>query len=156
MAWERRAALELRADPDGRTVRGVAVRYGDTATIAPGLRERFAPGAFSELANVRLNVQHDRGRILSCTGSGLVLADSPEALRFEAELPDTREAADTLRLIRANILRGASVEFRAVCERLAGRVRVIQQTRLGAIAIVDDPAYSQSHIEARWQQPGPD
>lgn len=152
MDWERRAALELRADPEGRTLSGVAIRYGDTARLPFGL-EKFEAGAFVDLSNVRLDVQHDRGRIIARTGAGLILTDSPEALTFEATLPETREADDTLRLVRADILRGASIEFRAMRERLERRTRIVSRALLGAVSVVDDPAYKLSAIQARWNAP---
>ena len=150
---EIRAALELRADQERRLLSGIALKYGDTAQLAGGLQERFEAGAFADLSDVRLDVQHDRGRILTRTGSGLVLEDSADALRFSAELPETREADDTLRLVSANILRGASIGFRSLEDRLEGRVRVVAKAALGAVSVVDNPAYGQSVIEARWAEP---
>ena len=149
---ERRAAFELRAEPEGRRISGVAVRYGDTATLLFG-KERFEAGAFPDLSNVRMDVQHDRGRIVTRTGAGLEMTDGPDALRFSAELPATREADDVLTNVRAGIYRGASIEFRAVRQRLVSGVRVISKAVLSAVSVVDNPAYKQSAIEARWQEP---
>ena len=137
---ERRAAFELRAEPEGRTLSGIAIRYGDTATLPFG-KERFEPGAFADLSDVRMDVQHVRSRIVARTGSGLVLTDSPDALRFSAELPDTREGNDTLELVRRGILRGASIEFRAVREQLVAGIRVIREALLSAVSVVDTGAY---------------
>ena len=144
---ERRAVSEFRAD--ARKLSGVAIRYGDTATIYGRLRERFEPGAFGDLSGTRLDVMHDRRRIIARVGAGLVLQDSAEALRFEAELPATREADDTLELVRRGVLRGASIEFLPISERLEDRTRVISAADLPAVSIVDDPAYKQSTVEAR-------
>ena len=74
---------ELRAD--GRTLQGVLVRYGDTATQ---FRERIEPGAFGDVASldVLLNVQHSRSKPLarSGKGGGLELTDTPEELAVSA------------------------------------------------------------------------
>ena len=140
---------ELRAE--GRSLRGVAIRYGDTATLPWG-RERFEAGAFGDVgaADVILNSSHDRGRPLARTGGGgLVLADSAEALRIEATLPATREADDVLALVRSRVLRGLSIEFAATDERIEAGVRVVTGATLRGIAVVDRPAYSASEVAAR-------
>ena len=105
MMERRFAPLEYRGE--GRTLEGVAVKYGDTARLPFG-SERFEPGAFGDVAgaDVILNVQHDRGRPIARTGGGLVLEDSREALAIRADLPATREADDALELVRAKVLRG--------------------------------------------------
>lgn len=81
------------------------------------------------------------------------MTDGPDALRFAATLPETREADDLLTTVRSGILRGAGIEFRAISERLENRVRVITRALVAAVSIVDDPAYKQSAIEARWTKP---
>ena len=147
-AVERRY-VELRAAPEGRRLSGVAVRYGDVAALPWG-KERFEAGAFADrMSDVRLTVQHDRGRPLARTGAGLTLDDNAERLALAAELPVTREADDTLTLVRAGVLRGLSIEFRAVVERMEGETRVISRATLGAISVVDEPAYPASEVEAR-------
>ncbi len=143
---EARAAVEFRAE--GRRLSGVAIRYGDTASVF-GQLERFEADAFSDLSDVRLDRQHDRRAILARTGAGLEMTDGPDALRFAAELPRTRDADDTLELVRKGVLRGASIEFLASTERLEDRVRVISGADLLAVSIVDNPAYRQSRVEAR-------
>ena len=51
--------------------------------------------------------------------------------------------------MRAGVLRGLSIEFRAVVERMEGETRVISRATLGAVSVVDSPAYPQSEVEAR-------
>lgn len=144
-----RRFFELRQD--GRRLSGVAVPY-EVEAVLPFGRERFERGAFGDVAgaDVVLNRQHDRGAALARTGGGgLVLTDGPEALRFAADLPATRDADDTLTLVKSGVLRGASLEFRAEAERMDGDVRVIERAALGGLAIVDKPAYDDAVIEAR-------
>ena len=148
---ERRAVSEFRAD--GRVLSGTAVTYGELANVY-GTLERFEPASFADLSDVRLDVQHDRRRLLTRTGSGLVLTDGESALTFRAELPITREADDTLELVRKQILRGASVEFIATSERVEDRTRVIGGAELLAVSIVDNPAYRSSRVEARRGRTG--
>lgn len=142
--------FELRADPDSRTLRGVAVTYGDTAKLPWG-SERIEPGAFAgNMGDVVLNTMHERGRPLARTGgAGLELADSAERLAFTADLPNTREADDVIELVRRGVMRGASVEMRVTDERIEAGVRVIERASLHAVAVVDTPAYPASEVQAR-------
>ena len=144
-----RRYVELRADDEGRRLSGVAVTYGDTATLPFG-RERVERGAFAPIGDVILNAQHDRAAPLARTaGAGLELADSAERLAFSATLPETRAADDVLALVRTGVMRGASVEMRVTAERMEAGVRVIERASLTGIGIVDTPAYPASEVEAR-------
>ena len=143
-----RRYVELRAAGEGRRLEGVAVRYGDTAALPWG-RERVMPGAFAPLSDVILNAHHNRAEPLARVGAGLELDDTGERLAFAADLPETRAADDMLTLVRARIMRGASVEMRVKAERFEAGVRVIERAVLSAIGIVDTPAYPQSEVEAR-------
>ena len=140
--------FEIRQEGE-RRLTGTAIRYGDIAVLPWGGSERIEAGAFQPIGDVILNASHDRGRPLARTGAGLELIDGRDALRMTATLPETREAADTLALVRAGIMRGLSIEFRAVAERFDGGVRVIERAALAGIGVVDTPAYSESEVEAR-------
>ena len=150
MKPERRFAPLDEYREGSRLVTGTAMRYGDVARLPFG-SERFEPGAFGEVraADVILNVQHDRGRPVARVGGGLSLDDDLERLAIHAELPETREADDALANVKAKILRGFSVEFRSVRERMAGNVRIVQRATLTSIALVDRPAYPESAVSAR-------
>ena len=146
--------FEIRADSSA--IEGVAIRYGDHADLPWGM-ETFRAGAFGNVAEIDalLSFQHDRARPLARTrGGGLVFTDSPSELSFRAELPNTSEASDTLELVRAGVLRGASIEFYPTEERVSkdanGKtVTEIISARLSGLAIVDKPAYPESVIAAR-------
>ena len=132
----------LEADGGALRLRGVAVRYGEeTGPPRLAFRERIMARAFAPLGDVKLNRQHERGRLLARTGAGLVLTDTPDALLFEADLPQTREAEDTVALVRSGVLRGASIEYGPMRERQERGVLVVEQARLAGIGIVDTPAY---------------
>ena len=149
------ATVEFRfteVEVDGRTLEGTAMPYGNVATLPGGVRERFEAGSFVgvEQADITLNVQHSRDRLIArSNGGGLVVSDSPERLSIKATLPQTREADDTLELVKAKILRGLSVGFVAVKERIEGGVRVIEQAALRSVAVVDSGAYPAASITAR-------
>ena len=140
---------EIRAE-DGNRLTGTVLRWNDIGIIA-GQAERFSHGAFGDVAalDVILNVQHERTRPIARSGGGLSLQDGPESLRMAAELPQTRDAADTLELVRSGVLRGLSVEFRAIRESFVDGVRVIHEALLTGLGVVDRPAYPASVVEAR-------
>ena len=145
--------LEYRFAPvalEGRVLSGTIMQYGEIATGAPR-PERFLPGAF-EFDDVLLNVQHDRKRPLARTPETMILTDTAEALTLTATLPETRECDDILELVRKRVLTGLSVEFRAVRERLEGRVRVIEKAILSAVGVVDIAAYAGAVVEAREKE----
>ncbi len=130
---------------DNRTIRGIAVEYGDTAFPREAPQgERFLPGAFGSVKtrDVILNIQHNRNRPIARTGGGgLEFQDSAEALELVAELPNTREADDALELVNKKILRGFSLEFVSRKERREAGVRVIESALLAGISLVDTGAY---------------
>ena len=138
-ALERSAPLEVRAA--GQTLTGEAVRYGQRATDRP---ERFEAGAFAPLGPLALNLQHDPSIVLATTGDRLAVTDTEQALEVRAEL----QPGAALTLLRRGVLRGLSVEFRALAERTEGGVRVIERATLEALGLVDEPAYS-GRLEVR-------
>ena len=145
--------FEIRSD--GNTLSGVAIRYGDTADIG-GFYERFLPGACGDLSgkDIILNRQHRRDIALSRTGAGLTFADSETELSFRAELVNTSEASDVLELVRSRVMRGCSLEFHPLSERVLkaadGKPLVeIVKAEVVGLAVVDRAAYPESTIEAR-------
>ncbi len=134
---------------DGRKLTGVAMKYG-AGGVKNGQRERFEPGSLIPKGDVILNAHHDRARPLARTGGGgLELRDSAASLAIEATLPNTRDADDTIALVEAGILRGLSVEFRALSERREAGVRVIEKAELFGVAVVDTGAYPDATVAAR-------
>ena len=136
---------------EGRRLTGTAVKYGDIARIGM-VRERFLPGAFGDLSNadVMLNQQHERAFALARTGGGgLTLRDGDDSLEIEAELPETRRADEVIALVKHGVLRGLSIEFRALEEQRIDGVRVIVRASLRAVAVVDSGAYPASAVAAR-------
>ena len=151
MTIERRYS-ELRQE-GGRRLSGVLIRYGDIGIHPWGGRERFSSGAFGDLAgaDIVLNSFHERSAPLARTGGGgLELFDTKTELTIRAELPDTSDANDTLAMIRSGILRGLSVEFKAINERTEDQdLRVVETAELRGAAVVDRPAYPDSIVQAR-------
>ena len=139
MNREHRAGCEFRVS--GRTLSGVAMRYGDTS---PDFRERFVPGAFGTVpATLPVNLQHDSSIVVA---ERAVLADTPRELRVRAELP---EGSAALKLVRRGALNGFSVEFRARGERREAGIRVVERAELTGLALVDSGAYPGATAEVR-------
>ena len=142
--YNRAAALSVK----GRTLSGVVMPYGETAVMPFG-GERFEPGAF-RFDDVILNRMHIRAAALCRTGGGgLSLIDSLSSLSMRAILPDTTDARDCLALVKSGVLRGLSVEFDCISDRLESSVRVIERAQLRGIGVVDSPAFSGAIVEAR-------
>ena len=135
---EHRAGCEFRVA--GRTLSGVAMRYGD---VSPDFRERFLPGAFGEVRTVDVNLQHDPALVAV---RGAVLTDSPRELRVRAELPPGSAA---LALVKRGALNGFSIEFHAKAERREAGVRVVERADLTGLALVDRGAYPGAKAEVR-------
>ena len=127
---------------------GRAVRYGDVATLPFG-KEIIDAGAFGDLeqADLILNRQHDRGKPLARSGGGgLEIVDSATELMLRADLPDTEPAREAITLVRNKVLRGFSIEFRALSEYVADRIIHVAKAELVGIALVDKPAYPDSQV----------
>ena len=145
--------LEYRYAPvalEGRVLSGTVMKYGEVAEGDFG-PEKVLPGAL-EFGDVILNVQHKRDRPLARTPETLQLTDTPEALTLSSELPETREATDTLELVRSGVLRGLSLEFRVTKQRREAGVRVIEKAILSAVGVVDTAAYAGAVVEAREKE----
>ena len=142
---ERRAHFDATADLDAKTIGGIAVRYGDTASIGGQFMERIEAGAFGNIGDVVLNIQHDRARPIARTqGGGLELADGPDILRATATPVETQEGRDALLMVRHKVLRGFSIEFRCTRDDFVNDVRIVREAELVGLALVDRPAYGES------------
>ena len=112
-------------------------------TVSPDFGERFEPGAFAPVPAVSLNIQHDASMTI-VPAAGVVLRDGPAALEVRAELPQGAAS-----LVRRGALRGLSVEFNAIRERLEACIRVVERATLTGIGLVDRPAYPAAGAEVR-------
>ena len=140
---------------EGRTLRGVGLRYGDVATkTQSGIPETYTSGAFGDVASLDtiLNFQHDRQRPLARTGGGgLTLYDSPSELKIEATLPNTQDANDALELVNSKVIRGFSLEVLPQRGYDNGGVREYSKGLLTGIGLVDTPAFHDSLITEIYQ-----
>ena len=68
---------------------------------------------------------------------------------LDALLPDTAAGRDAATEVRSGLLRGLSVEFKALAERYVSGVREIRRAALVGAGLVDSPAYRGSTVEVR-------
>ena len=149
---EIRCAVELRRDDSrlspGRLV-GVLLRYGERAHDRA---ERFARGALHWPAEgVVLNRQHRRDSPIARVVPEVV----GDEVRVDVPLPDTAAGRDAAAEVRAGLLPGLSVEFRALRSVYEGGVRVIREASLLAAGLVDSPSYAGSTAEVRADRQRP-
>lgn len=142
-----RRFVEFRVEDEGRTLTGPVLVYGDEARFGDW-REQFAPRSL-RYDDVIVNLQHDRNRPIARTGAGLSLTDGPDALRARIALPDTAYAREARELVNARLLRGFSIEFRAIRDTWEGQSRTVHEAELSGLALVDRPAYPESVIAMR-------
>jgi len=148
-----RRYCEVRLEPGegSRVLSGTVLRYGDVAPSIGGVFSESVKRGGMKFGDVTLNVQHDRGRLVSRTGAGMELSDTTTALTMRAELPPTRVAEDALEAVRAGLLRGLSVEMQVDRDEWTQQqgslpLRIIHRARLVGLALVDTPAYPASTL----------
>ena len=150
MTTEIRCKVELREDDTRQSpgrLYGVLLRYLERASDRP---EPFETGAIDLAAvtangGIVINRQHSRGApimrvIPELRGDELVI-DQP--------LPDTQAGRDAATEIRDGLMRGLSIEFKAIRQSIVSGVRRIREAKLVAGGLVDDPSYAGATVEVR-------
>ena len=152
----RYANEELRYDADTGTIEGIVMRYGDTArifTTTGTFVETISPGAFGDISDVTLNLQHKRDRVFARTGGGgMELEDTDKALFMRTIIPDTSEGRDARKYLENGVLRGLSVEMDLnngngedkLSRKNGVNTRLITRAKLNGIGVVARPAYGDS------------
>lgn len=151
--------FEFRAElPESGPARieGALMPYGGKARamkLGKTFTEEFRAGSIKAgLDDSIANIMHDRMKPVARSGAGLVLADTATELRASVEFPDTVHGREARELVRDGILRGFSIEFRAIDQEWHGSHRIITEAHILGLGIVDRPAYSGAQIEARLQE----
>jgi uncharacterized protein len=151
---ERRAALELRAEGDGRTLIGIAAPYG-TVTQLGQISEQYARGAFADTlrssdSDVMLLLDHALSQLLARRANGsLELTDTPTGLQFRAQLIATQLADDVITAVRAGLFRGASCGFYITRESWNGQQRTIEGADLREISVISSNAAYPTSVSVR-------
>lgn len=141
-----------------RTIEGLAIPYGVVSLDTEFGKEAFAPGAFRESVNywmgradgARMPFRGKHGE--DPIGVVTELHDTPDGVRFRAEIDDGPEGDKYLHRVRRG-LNGVSIEP-AKNDLRYGRptrdgVMVHRQARLLAIAAAVAPAYDGARVAAR-------
>ncbi|MEQ9260937.1 MAG: HK97 family phage prohead protease [Roseovarius sp.] len=180
--------LELRKRASHGLLLAGRFPYGKRAVLSDGGRnggrprkEVIAPRAFSYRVDrpeedIHMLAGHDYNRVLASRKSGtLTLADSDEALSFEAvisdEMQDVSYVQDILASLRAGLTIGISPGFRLPPPRAVpmaekveeedpsegtALIRTIFAALLYELSIVTRPAYDEAQVEERnWQPDAP-
>ena len=158
---EFRCRIELREDDTlaspGRLT-GTLLTYGERASDRPELFKRGSIDLDAIKANggIVINRQHTRGAPIMRVIPEL----RGDALVIDAQLPESSAGRDAAVEIRSGLMRGLSVEFKALRARMVNGVRRIAAATLVAGGLVDDPSYSGSTVEVRdkgrpetWRRP---
>ena len=172
------AKLEIRRSGGMRILTG-RFNYGSTATVRDRGRtrkERFEPRAFrfaieDETRQLDILVGHDFGKPIASRKAGtLSIADSDDAVNFEARLPDDPPSwvIDAEKSIAAGLMVGLSPGFvvppaSAVpdAERLEPepgnpgvQIRVIRAAVLREFSVVTAPVYADAAVDLRGEDFG--
>ena len=155
MKTEIRCKVELREDDTlqspGRLV-GTLLTYGERASDRPELFERgaFDLDAIRASGGIVINRQHERGQPIVRVVPEL----RGDKLEIDVALLDTQQGRDAAVEVRQGLMRGLSVEFKALQARMVSGVRRISKAALVAGGLVDDASYAGSTVEVREGDPG--
>ena len=160
------STIEIREDDNGqRTIFGYAVKW-EMKSHPMGwfqrFQEQFKKGAFAESLtkeDQRALWSHDTSQVLGRTKNGtLRLYEDDIGLRFELDLPDTTLGNDAYKSIKRGDIDGVSFGFRMRKEEWDESdpdnvTRTITQADLFEISPVGFPAYPDSQVSARSEDP---
>jgi HK97 family phage prohead protease/HK97 family phage major capsid protein len=156
----RSAAIE---QPQGRTIRGLAVVTNSWSKDLGGFREMIRPEALTAelIANsdIMLNVDHDPSKVLARSKYGqgsLKLEITSRGLEFETEAPATQLGNDMLEMLRRGDYSQCSFCFTIPdggdewYQAEDGLKREIKSfDKLYDVSVVYDPAYDETEVDAR-------
>jgi HK97 family phage prohead protease len=136
----------------GRTVHGIAVPYGQIATVSDGgepYRESFAYGAFDRSISerghkIRLFANHQTRQFP--VGRAVELREETDGLHVAFELAATRDGDDALELVSSGTVDSFSVGFSGIRHRMEGGVMVRTEASLREVSLTALPAYSGAEI----------
>jgi uncharacterized protein len=160
------SSIEIREEEDGkRTISGYAVKWemkSHPLGFFTRFREQFKKGAFAESLgkeDQRALWSHDTSKVLGRTKNGtLRLYEDDIGLRFELDLADTTLGDDAFKTIKRGDVDGVSFGFRMRKQEWDESdpdnvVRTISQADLFEISPVGFPAYPDSQVSARSEDP---
>lgn len=158
--------IELRETENGeRTITGYAVKWemkSHPIGYFVRFKEQFKNGAFTESLtrdDQRALWSHDTSKVLGRTKNGtLRLYEDDIGLRFELDLPNNTQGNDAYESIKRGDVDGVSFGFRMRKQEWDESdpdnvIRTINQADLFEISPVGFPAYPDSQVAARSDDP---
>lgn len=147
---------ELRAEGDGMSFTGYAIRYNSKSEPLP-FRETILPGAAARSLKSRNEIKafinHDTNLVIGSSRAGtLRLADDDRGLLSEIDLPDTSYARDLSVSIQRKDVTGMSFGFSVVRDSWNADYseRTISELRLHEVSVVTGfPAYKATTASVR-------
>jgi len=133
--------FEVRADLEERTITGIAVPYGQDASIGGAYMERFVPGAISDVTDVKLFYGHEEpiGKVL--TGR-----DTEAGYEITAKVSDTARGNEVMTLMRDGVLNKFSVGFVPLESERDGQTVTRTKVSLKEVSVVPFPAFAGANI----------
>ena len=128
-----------------RTISGVAVEYGVTATVSDGTQVKFMPGSLSAAGRKpKLYMQHDSAQII---GQVIERVDTGEAMMFVAKVSATRLGDEALVLASDGTIGEVSVGVAPTKYSFDEEgVMLIQAADWLELSLVSQPAFAGSVI----------
>jgi HK97 family phage prohead protease len=158
------AASEIRLSfdiPRQPKIIGYAAIFNETVELFPGMREKVAPGAFSETIkkdNVMALWNHNADLVLGSTsGNTLKLAEDSRGLSYEIVPPDTTWARDLMTLMKRGDVNKSSFGFKIIKRNIAINrekdevSRTLVKVRLNDISPVTFSAYPHTEAHVRMK-----
>ncbi|MCQ4322898.1 HK97 family phage prohead protease [Stutzerimonas stutzeri] len=143
----------------GRTLYGYAALFNSETTVGD-FAEVIRKGAFTRTlsaptaANIRAIYEHDNRSLLGKVGSStLRLREDEVGLAFELDLPDTTLGRDLAELVKRGDVSGCSFGFIPSKETWLDNLRELRDVDLFEITITSSPAYAETSVQVRSQQP---
>lgn len=154
----RSADIELRSEADSRNVQGLAVVFNRDANLG-WFTEEIDPRALdkADLSDVVLNFNHDDSLLLAGTRNGsLTLEVREDGLFQSADIIDTTQGEDVLKLVRSGLISKMSFSFVIAdggerWETRDGKEHrtITEISKLYDVSLVTFPAYPQTSAWAR-------
>lgn len=147
--------FEARADVEERTITGLAVPYGETASIGGDYFERFVPGAIRSVEDVKIFYGHEHDNLP--IGKVISGRETDAGYEITAKLTTGVQRADeTLALMRDGVLNRFSVGFIPVESDRDGQTITRKLVDLKEVSVVAYPAFSGATInEVREETSAP-
>jgi HK97 family phage prohead protease len=127
-----------------RTISGIAVPYGETATVSTGQQVRIEQGALPvDGPAPRLLESHDPSRIV-----GLVTAreETDAGMLFTAEIARTAAGNDLVELVKMGALDSVSIGIEALDYEMDGPTMVVKAADWQELSVVYQPAFAGATI----------